>query len=163
MCCIYLCTALNADVCTQVNHSWAEVHKRFLLGTLQYVYCCSAAFRCVLTQWRKDISNDLREAIVAAHQSGKGYKAISKLPGVRHSTEKKIIHKWKTFRTAVNLPSKFTPRFDRAMLRETAKIENLAILLCTKHTATCLCVFCRIVFKLVMYTAGNQRQFGAEF
>ena len=26
---------------------------------------------------RKDISNDLREAIVAAHQSGKGYKAIS--------------------------------------------------------------------------------------
>jgi len=26
---------------------------------------------------RKDISNDLKEAIVAAHQSGKGYKAFS--------------------------------------------------------------------------------------
>ena len=64
---------------------------------------------------RKDISNDPREAIVAAHQSGKGYKAISKLFRVHHSTERKIIHKWKTIRTAVNLPrsgrlSKFTPR-----------------------------------------------------
>ena len=61
------------------------------------------------------MSNDLREAIVAAHQSGKGYKAISELYGAHHSTERKIIHKWKTFRTAVNLnrsgrPSKFTPR-----------------------------------------------------
>jgi len=64
---------------------------------------------------RKDISNDLREAIVAAHQSGKGFKAISKLFKVHHSTERKIIHKWKTFKTAVNpprsgRPSKFTPR-----------------------------------------------------
>ena len=30
----------------------------------------------------ENISNDLREATVAAHQSGKGYKAISKLFGV---------------------------------------------------------------------------------
>ena len=37
---------------------------------------------------RKDISSDLREAVVAAHQSGKGCKAISKLFGVHHSTEK---------------------------------------------------------------------------
>jgi len=40
---------------------------------------------------RKDISNDLREATVAAHQSGKGYKAISRLSGIHHSTERKII------------------------------------------------------------------------
>ena len=37
---------------------------------------------------RKDISNDLREAIVAAHRSEKGYKDISKLFRVRHSTER---------------------------------------------------------------------------
>jgi len=37
---------------------------------------------------RKDISNDLIEAIVTAHQSGKGYKAISKLFGVHYSAEK---------------------------------------------------------------------------
>jgi len=37
---------------------------------------------------RKDISNDLGEATVAAHQSGKGYKAISKLFGVHHSRER---------------------------------------------------------------------------
>ena len=42
-------------------------------------------------------------AIVAAHQSGRGYKAISKL-WVHHSTERKIIHKWKRLKPAVNLP-----------------------------------------------------------
>jgi len=36
---------------------------------------------------KKDINNDLREASVAAHLSGKGYEAISKLFGVHHSTE----------------------------------------------------------------------------
>jgi len=66
---------------------------------------------------RKDTSSDLREATAAAHKSPKGYKAISKLFGVHHSTVRNIIHKWKTFKTAVNLlrsgrPSKFTPRSD---------------------------------------------------
>jgi len=42
----------------------------------------------------------------ADHQSGKGYKVISKLFGVHHSTEGKIIHKWKTFKTAFNLHDK---------------------------------------------------------
>ena len=54
------------------------------------------------TPRRKDISNDLREATVAAHQSGKGYKAISKLFGVHHSTERKIIHRWKTFKSYIS-------------------------------------------------------------
>ena len=40
---------------------------------------------------RKHISNDLRGATVAAHQSGKGYKDISKLFGVHHSRVRKII------------------------------------------------------------------------
>ena len=59
---------------------------------------------CVNTKPRKkDISNDLREAIGAAHQSGKGYKVISKLFGVHKSTARKIIHKQRTFKTVVNL------------------------------------------------------------
>ena len=45
---------------------------------------------CVNTMPRReDISNDLREAVVAAHQSVKGYKAINKLCGVHHATERK--------------------------------------------------------------------------
>ena len=42
---------------------------------------------------RKDITRDLREAIVAAPQPGKGYKAIFKLFGVFYSTVRNIIHK----------------------------------------------------------------------
>ena len=41
---------------------------------------------------RKDISSNVREAIIAAHQSGKGYKTISKQLGVHHSTVRMIIH-----------------------------------------------------------------------
>ena len=53
---------------------------------------------CVNTMpWRKYFSNDFREATVAAHQSGKGYKALSKQFGIHHSTERKIIHTWKTW------------------------------------------------------------------
>jgi len=37
---------------------------------------------------RKNIQNHLREAIVAAHQFGKGYKVISKLFRVHHSAVK---------------------------------------------------------------------------
>jgi len=52
---------------------------------------------------RKYTSNDLGEAIVAAHQSGKGDKAISKLFGIHNSTVKKICRKWKTFKTIASL------------------------------------------------------------
>uniref|UniRef100_A0A3Q2WVS9 Sleeping Beauty transposase HTH domain-containing protein n=1 Tax=Haplochromis burtoni TaxID=8153 RepID=A0A3Q2WVS9_HAPBU len=54
--------------------------------------------------------HDFREATVAAHQTGKGYKVYSTQFEVHHSTVRKIIHKWKTFKTS-----------DCAMLRETAK------------------------------------------
>jgi len=50
---------------------------------------------------RKDISNDFR-AVVAAHQSDKCYTAISKQSEVHYSTVRKIIHKWKTFKTAAS-------------------------------------------------------------
>uniref|UniRef100_A0A3Q4HHQ0 Uncharacterized protein n=1 Tax=Neolamprologus brichardi TaxID=32507 RepID=A0A3Q4HHQ0_NEOBR len=40
---------------------------------------------------------------VAAHQSEKGYKIISNQFKVYHSTVRKIIHKWKTFKTVARL------------------------------------------------------------
>lgn len=40
------------------------------------------------------------EKVVADHQSGKGYKAISRQSEVHLSTGRAIIHKWKTFETA---------------------------------------------------------------
>jgi len=48
-----------------------------------------------------DIRNDLREAIVAAPQSGKG--AISKLSEVHYSTVKKDFHKWKALKIVADL------------------------------------------------------------
>uniref|UniRef100_A0A4W6CXH4 Sleeping Beauty transposase HTH domain-containing protein n=1 Tax=Lates calcarifer TaxID=8187 RepID=A0A4W6CXH4_LATCA len=64
---------------------------------------------------RKDISNEVREATVAVHQSWRDYQAIFKQFKVHHFTVRQIIHKWKTFKTVVSLvrsgrPSKFTPR-----------------------------------------------------
>ena len=52
---------------------------------------------------RNDIGSDRREAVVAAHQSGKAYKVISKQSGVQHFTVKKITHKRKTFTSATSL------------------------------------------------------------
>lgn len=53
--------------------------------------CWSGAFRCELTQWRGGKNNDLKEAFVSAHRSGKGYK--SKLAEVHHFSQRKSIHK----------------------------------------------------------------------
>ena len=44
------------------------------------------------------------DAIIAAHQSGQGYKAISRQFGVQCSTVRKIIHNVKALRTAADLP-----------------------------------------------------------
>ena len=49
------------------------------------------------------ISNNLRGATVAA-----GFKAVSKLSGVHHSTVREIIRKWKTFDAVANLLGKWT-------------------------------------------------------
>lgn len=50
-----------------------------------WTVCMSGRFRCVSSAVlrRKDTSSDLSEAIVAAHQSVKGYKAVSK-PFITH-------------------------------------------------------------------------------
>jgi len=53
---------------------------------------------------RKDFSNDLEDANVVAHKSGKGYKAIAKQFEGHHSTERKNILKWKTYKTAALEP-----------------------------------------------------------
>lgn len=52
----------------------------------------------------KDISSDLRKAIVAVSQLGKRYKAIAVQFEIHHSTAKNIISKWKSFKTAANHP-----------------------------------------------------------
>jgi len=56
------------------------------------------------------------KAIAAAHQSGKGYKGISKQSPAYHSIMRKI-YKWKIFKTTANLPrsghhSKFASKSD---------------------------------------------------
>lgn len=74
----------------------------------------------------KDSSNGLKKVVeVAVHQS-RGGKAIYKQSEVHYSTERTIIHKRETFKTAANLPrsgsrSKLNPRSDYPMLIETGK------------------------------------------
>ena len=52
----------------------------------------------------KDISNGLREATVAAYQSGKGYETISKQFGVQNSTVRKITSQCQLFKTVASPP-----------------------------------------------------------
>ena len=78
---------------------------------------------------RKGISNDLRETGVAAHQSGEGYKTICKHFGVHHSTMRKIIHKWKTFKIVSSLlrsghHNNFTPRPECTPLEKLQNTEK---------------------------------------
>ncbi|KAK5614135.1 hypothetical protein CRENBAI_008592 [Crenichthys baileyi] len=78
---------------------------------------------------QKNISNDFREATVAAHQPGNGYKVISRLSKVHHPTEKKFIPKRKTSQTAASLlrsgrPSRFSPRSEREAQRNDQKPKS---------------------------------------
>lgn len=52
---------------------------------------------------RKDISNDLKRTIIAAHLSRKDYKVIFKQFKVCNSTVRMIIYKWETFKTIDSL------------------------------------------------------------
>lgn len=49
---------------------------------------------------RKEISNDLKELIVA----GSNWKTISKQFDVHHCAVRRIIYKWKTLKTTDSLP-----------------------------------------------------------
>uniref|UniRef100_A0A8P4GBZ8 Transposase n=1 Tax=Dicentrarchus labrax TaxID=13489 RepID=A0A8P4GBZ8_DICLA len=71
----------------------------------------------------KDLSEAFRKKIVAAYESGKGFKKISK-------KIRKIVYKWRTFKTTASMPrsghpSKFTPRADRKMLKEVPKTPKM--------------------------------------
>ncbi|KAK3509766.1 hypothetical protein QTP70_009105 [Hemibagrus guttatus] len=74
----------------------------------------------------KEISEDIRRQVVEAHESGKGYKQISKVIGLPKTTIRAILRKWKRFGTVVTLPrsgrpSKISPRARREIIREVMK------------------------------------------
>ncbi|KAK3561467.1 hypothetical protein QTP86_003888 [Hemibagrus guttatus] len=85
----------------------------------------------------KELTEDLRLRIVAAHKPGKGYKTISKCFEVPVATVQSIIKKYKTFRTVKNLRGrgrkpKVTPVLARRIVREVKKnprITTKAILI----------------------------------
>lgn len=79
----------------------------------------------------KDLSEAFRKKIVAAYESGKGFKKISKEFEISHSTVRKIVYKWGTFKTTANMPraghpSKFTPRADHKLLKEVSKTPKMS-------------------------------------
>ncbi|XP_027016653.1 uncharacterized protein DDB_G0290685-like [Tachysurus fulvidraco] len=74
----------------------------------------------------KEIPEDVRRQVVEAHESGKGYKQISKVIGLPKTTIRGILRKWKRFGTVVTLPrsgrpSKISPRARREIIREVMK------------------------------------------
>ncbi|KAL7835557.1 hypothetical protein SRHO_G00279040 [Serrasalmus rhombeus] len=85
----------------------------------------------------KELTKDLRLHIVAAHKSGKGYKAISKCFQVPVATVQSIMQKYKMFRTVENLRGRgrkpnMTPVLARRIVREVKKnprITTKAILI----------------------------------
>ncbi|KAI3375421.1 hypothetical protein L3Q82_021905 [Scortum barcoo] len=74
----------------------------------------------------KEIPEELRKKVIEIHQSGKGYKAISKAVGIQRTTVRAIIHKWRKLGTVANLPRsgrppKITPRVRRRLIQEVTK------------------------------------------
>ena len=71
--------------------------KSILTASIGIKHRGAASKMCVIYQ--VCVSTHFKDAIVAAHQSGKDYKVISKNIGVHHFTVRKIIYKWTTFKT----------------------------------------------------------------
>ncbi|XP_072280293.1 uncharacterized protein [Pyxicephalus adspersus] len=67
----------------------------------------------------KEISEDLRQKVVEAHKSGKGYKRIGKDLDLHLSTVRKIVYKWKKFSTVATLPRSGRPPKISAKARRT--------------------------------------------
>ncbi|KAK3571142.1 hypothetical protein QTP86_003094 [Hemibagrus guttatus] len=68
----------------------------------------------------------MRKKVIEIHQSGKGYKAISKALGLPQTTVRAIIYKWRKYGTVENLPrsgrpTKITPRVQRQLIQEVTK------------------------------------------
>ncbi|MGH0117532.1 UNVERIFIED_CONTAM: hypothetical protein FKN15_038052 [Acipenser sinensis] len=74
----------------------------------------------------KEHSKQIRNKVFQKHQSGVGYKNISKALNIPQSTVKSIIKKWREYGTTVNLsrtgrPQKLSIRARRALVREATK------------------------------------------
>uniref|UniRef100_A0A3P9LTV1 Transposase Tc1-like domain-containing protein n=1 Tax=Oryzias latipes TaxID=8090 RepID=A0A3P9LTV1_ORYLA len=74
----------------------------------------------ITTVRSKKLPETLKKKIVAAYESGKGFKKKknSKEFDISNSTIRKIVYKWRTIKTVTIIPSKFNPRSDRMMLKE---------------------------------------------
>ncbi len=74
----------------------------------------------------KEIQEQMRKTKWLANQSGKSYKAISKVLGLQWTTVRAIINKWRKLRTVVNLPRSgwptiITPRAQWRLIQEVIK------------------------------------------
>ncbi|KAK3538689.1 hypothetical protein QTP86_012999 [Hemibagrus guttatus] len=74
----------------------------------------------------EEIQKQMRKKVIDIHQSGKGYKAISKALGLPRTTVRAIIYKWPKHGTVENLPrsgrpTKITPRARRQLIQEVTK------------------------------------------
>ncbi len=74
----------------------------------------------------KEIQEQMRNKLVDMYQSGEGYKAITKVLGLKRTMVRAIIHKGRKLGTVVNLPmsgrpTKTTPREQRWLIQDVIK------------------------------------------
>ncbi len=76
----------------------------------------------------KEITEDLRKRVDVAHQARKGYKTISKEFGLHKSTVRQTMYKWRTFKTTVTFPEKWSTNKDHSKAEcvcEVAKVPRV--------------------------------------
>ncbi len=127
---------------TVINHIILESYVRFHLPnpgliTARPVESRNHLNKTCLTKWSmlkeqhimlqsKEIQEQMRKTKWLANQSGKSYKAISKVLGLQWTTVRAIINKWRKLRTVVNLPRSgwptiITPRAQWRLIQEVIK------------------------------------------
>ncbi|KAK3525993.1 hypothetical protein QTP70_011807 [Hemibagrus guttatus] len=109
----------------------------------------------------KELTEDLRLRIVAAHMSGKGYKIISKCFEVPVATVQSIIKKYKTFRTVKNLRGhgrkpKVTPVLARRIVREVKKNPRITTKAILMNLGSAGGNISRQTVQRTLHTAGFQ-------
>ena len=71
----------------------------------------------------KELSEDIRSAIISKHKTSKGYKAISKDLGIPVSTVRNVIKKFAKHGTVKNLPGRGGKRkIDKRSLRRLVRM-----------------------------------------
>ncbi|KAK3560358.1 hypothetical protein QTP86_006443 [Hemibagrus guttatus] len=124
------------DVSTRCQHSKTEAIQKYLNEALAAGLIRPSSSPAVMAK-TKELTEDLRLRIVAAHKSGKGYKTMTKCFEVPVATVQSIIKKYNTFRTVKNLRGrgqkpKVSPVLARRIVREVKKnprITTKAILM----------------------------------